>query len=89
MGDLKTPKAYTAEFVDGPLAGTAERRESTDGAFESPLDTFIAVEGLPTLLRYLPADARKVSGGLIVRYHFDETTSDPYRAEDEDTYRLP
>ncbi|HEY0248494.1 MAG TPA: hypothetical protein VGC45_09550 [Gryllotalpicola sp.] len=89
MSETIRPNPYEAEFLDGPLAGTTESRESAEGAYESPLETYVDVEGLPTLLRYTVETTRTVGETLFVSYRFDAADSDPITSDDQDGYLAP
>lgn len=69
---------YTAEFIDGPLAGQVDSRVMLHGGHEPRVSMMAAVEGVETLFWYDEEDTRDVQGRLHVRYRFDAGESDPY-----------
>ena len=69
---------YTAEFIDGPLAGQVDTRVLLHGEHEARVSMLAAVEGVETLFWYDEVDTRDVQGRLHVRYRFDAGESDPY-----------
>ena len=69
---------YTAEFVDGPLAGQVDNRVLIHGKHDPRVSMMAAVEGVETLFWYDEVDTRDVQGRLHVRYRFDAGESDPY-----------
>ena len=79
MADKSTESVlYTAEFVDGPLAGQVDARVLIHGKHEPRVSMMAAVEGVETLFWYDEVDTRDVQGRLPVRYRFDAGESDPY-----------
>ena len=74
---------YTAEFIDGPLAGSAEERVLVRGTHDEKLSEVALVDGIESIFRYFAVDTREVAGKLHVRYSFDEPDSDTYVSEDE------
>lgn len=68
---------YIVEYVDGPLAGTDDRRILIDGEIESRIAAFAAVQGLESTFWYVAGDRREVEGETRVQYHFDPSDSDP------------
>lgn len=74
---------YTAEFVDGPLAGDAEERVLVHGKHDVKLSVVALVDGLESIFRYNELEAREIQGKLHVIYSFDAGTSDPFESEDE------
>jgi len=85
MSTAETAKEYISEFLDGPLQGRTEHRPLIDGDYEKELDTFVAVEGLPTQLHYVARDSRQVGQTLFVSYRFDPQDSDSIEVDDQDT----
>lgn len=82
MGETATE--YVVEYVDGPLAGTAERRYLVRGKFDETVSAFAAVDGIESQFQYRAVGSREVQGELHVRYSFDASDSDPYESDPED-----
>ncbi len=74
---------FTAEFIDGPLAGTAEERVLVRGTHDEKLSEVALVDGIESIFRYFAVDTREVAGKLHVRYSFNEPASDTFTSEDE------
>ena len=74
---------YTAEFIDGPLAGDSEERVLVHGSHDDKLSVVALVDSLESIFRYTAVEAREISGKLHVTYSFNEASSDPYESEDE------
>jgi hypothetical protein len=74
---------FTAEFIDGPLAGTAEERVLVRGTHDEKLAEVALVDGIESIFRYFAVDSREVAGKLHVRYTFNAPESDTYVSEDE------
>lgn len=74
---------YTAEFIDGPLAGDTEERVLVHGKHDEKLSVVALVDSLESIFRYTAVEARELSGKLHVTYSFNEAGSDPYESEDE------
>lgn len=74
---------FTAEFIDGPLAGSAEERVLVRGTHDERLSEVALVDGIESIFRYKAVDTREVAGKLHVRYTFDLPDSDPFESEDE------
>jgi hypothetical protein len=68
---------YIVEYVDGPLAGTDDRRLLVDGEIEPRIGAFAAVQGLESVFWYLAGEQRELDGETRVAYHFDRSDSDP------------
>lgn len=82
----ETPHAdseYIVEYVDGPLAGTAERRFLVAGEADARIGAVAAVEGLESLFWYVAGEERTVGGEKYVKYRFDAPDSDPVEADQE------
>ncbi|MBC7441283.1 MAG: hypothetical protein H7311_01940 [Ramlibacter sp.] len=77
-GQSEKEVLYTAEFVDGPLAGQVDTRVLIHGKHDPRISMLAAVEGVETLFWYDEIDAGDVQGRLHVRYRFDAGESDPY-----------
>lgn len=76
---------YIVEYMDGPLAGTAERRYLIGGRYDETVSAYAAVDGMESQFEYKALDSREVQGQLHVRYAFDAPDSDPYESDrDED-----
>ncbi|MET4159127.1 hypothetical protein [Agromyces sp. PvR057] len=82
--DTSTEVEYIAEYVDGPLAGTADRRVLIDGAIEQRVSTVAAVQGIESIFWYVAGDERTVGDERYVKYHFDPSESDPVQAEPDE-----
>jgi hypothetical protein len=74
---------YTAEFVDGPLAGDAEERVLVHGKHDVKLSVVALVDGLESIFRYKELESREIAGKLHVQYGFDADASDPIESDDE------
>jgi hypothetical protein len=85
MSTAETAKEYIIEFLDGPLQGQTQHRPLIDGEYEKELDTFVAVEGLPSQLHYVAQKTRQVGETLFVSYRFDPADSDSIEVDDQDT----
>lgn len=79
-----TGNEYIVEYVDGPLAGTAERRYLVHGAYDRTVSAYAAIDGIESQFQYRALDTREVRGELHVRYSFDAPDSDPYESDPED-----
>jgi hypothetical protein len=75
-GNHEEHAKYVAEFVDGPLEGTADHRYLVDGQPEQELTQMGLVEGTEVILWYRAQDSRDVGGVLHARYGFDRDDSD-------------
>ncbi|WP_022899700.1 hypothetical protein [Humibacter albus] len=75
---------YIVEYIDGPLAGNAERRVLVHGEFDKTVSAYAAVDGIESQFEYKVKDSREVQGELHVRYSFDAPDSDPYESDPED-----
>lgn len=71
---------YIVEHVDGPLAGTADRRLLVDGSVDQRIASVAAVQGLESVFWYVAGESRKVSGETYVKYYFDSPDSDPVKS---------
>jgi hypothetical protein len=74
---------FTAEFIDGPLAGSAEERVLVRGTHDEKLSQVALVDGIESIFRYFAVDNRMVAGKLHVRYTFNAPASDTFTSEDE------
>lgn len=74
---------FTAEFVDGPLANTSERRVLVRGTHDENLSMVALVDGMESIFRYVAAATKEVAGTLHVHYTFDQPDSDTFVSEDE------
>jgi hypothetical protein len=79
-----TGTEYIVEYIDGPLAGTAERRYLVRGAYDETVSAYAAIDGIESQFQYKALDSREVRGELHVRYSFDAPDSDPYESDPED-----
>ncbi|NEN07774.1 hypothetical protein G3T36_18110 [Diaminobutyricibacter tongyongensis] len=68
---------YIVEHVDGPLAGTSDRRILLDGKIDPRIASIAAVRGLESVFWYVAGEERDVNGEMYVRYYFDAPDSDP------------
>ncbi|WP_223690310.1 hypothetical protein [Leifsonia poae] len=85
MSDAKQSETeYIVEYVDGPLAGTTERRILIDGKIDERIGAVAAVEGLESLFWYVAGEERTVGGEKYVKFRFDAPDSDPVEADHED-----
>jgi len=74
---------FTAEFIDGPLAGDSEERVLVHGTHDEKLSVVALIDGLESIFRYNAVEARDIAGKLHVTYSFNEASSDPFESEDE------
>jgi len=74
---------FTAEFIDGPLANTSERRVLVRGTHDERLSMVALVDGMESIFRYVASGTKEVAGSLHVQYSFDQPDSDTYVSEDE------
>ena len=74
---------YTAEFIDGPLAGSAEERVLVHGKHDDRVSEVALVDGMESIFRYFAVETRDVAGKLHVHYTFNAPASDPVVSEDE------
>lgn len=75
---------YIVEYIDGPLAGTADRRYLIGGKYDETVSGYAAIDGIESQFEYKAVDTREVQGQLHVRYTFDAPDSDPYESDPED-----
>ena len=68
---------YIVEYVDGPLAGTDDRRLMIDGEIEPRIAAYAAVQGLESVFWYLAGERTELDGEVRVQYRFDRSDSDP------------
>ena len=74
---------FTAEFINGPLANTSERRVLVRGTHDERLSMVALVDGMESIFRYVAAGTKEVAGSLHVQYSFDQPDSDTFVSEDE------
>lgn len=79
----RTDVYFTAEFIDGPLAGSTEERVLVRGTHDEKLSEVALVDGIESIFRYFAVESREVAGKLHVRYTFNEPASDTFTSEDE------
>jgi len=79
-----TSTEYIVEHVDGPLAGTTDRRALIDGEIEQRISTVAAVQGIESIFWYSAGEERTVGGERYVKFHFDPSESDPVQAEPDE-----
>jgi hypothetical protein len=72
---------YIVEYVDGPLAGTTERRFLVGGVVDERIGAVAAIEGLESVFWYVAGEERTVGGEKYVKYFFDAPDSDPVETE--------
>ncbi|WP_426515507.1 hypothetical protein ACPPVQ_12945 [Diaminobutyricibacter sp. McL0618] len=73
---------YIVEYVDGPLAGTTDRRLLINGgAPDERIGSVAAIEGLESLFWYVKGAERLVNSEKYVAYHFDAPDSDPVETD--------
>jgi hypothetical protein len=75
---------YIVEYVDGPLAGTTDRRILIDGAVDERIGAVAAIDGLESVFWYVAGTERTVGGEKYVQYHFDAPDSDPVESDREE-----
>jgi hypothetical protein len=84
MSDAEnTDTEYIVEYVDGPLAGTSERRILVDGKVDERIGAVAAIDGLESLFWYVAGEERELGGEKYVKYHFDSPDSDPFESDEE------
>jgi hypothetical protein len=76
---LKPEPEYIVEHVDGPLAGTSDRRILIHGKVDPRIASIAAVRGLESVFWYLAGEERDVNGEMYVKYYFDVPESDPVK----------
>jgi hypothetical protein len=74
---------FTAEFIDGPLAGDTEERVLVHGTHDDKMSVVALVDGIESIFRYSAVESRDIAGKLHVTYTFNEASSDPFESEDE------
>lgn len=79
-----TESEYIVEYVDGPLAGTSERRVLIGGSVDQRIGSVAAVGGLESIFWYTAGDEREVGDEKHVEYHFDDADSDPVQLEKDE-----
>ena len=72
---------YTAQFLDGPLAGRAESRRLVDGRVEDDVHVPVSTEVGTSVVTYHLAQSRRMDDGWRACYPFDRTASEPTAAE--------
>ena len=75
---------YIVEYVDGPLAGTTERRLLIGGTVDERIGAVAAIVGLESLVWGGAGAERTVGGEKYVSYTFDAPDSDPVETEKEE-----
>jgi len=81
MSETATTEAeYVVEHVDGPLAGTIDRRVLVHGEIEERIASVAAVRGLESVFWYVAGDKRELDGETYVKYYFDRVDSDPVKS---------
>ncbi|HEV7623300.1 MAG TPA: hypothetical protein VGO26_04135 [Amnibacterium sp.] len=70
------PDRYVAEYLDGPLGGTAEHRYLIDGQPEQRLTQVALVDGTEALFDYVAGESRELNGERYVQFRFDPNDSD-------------
>ncbi|WP_431277323.1 hypothetical protein [Leifsonia poae] len=80
----QTVTEYIVEYVDGPLAGTTDRRLLIDGKVDERVSAVAAIEGLESVFWYVAGDVRTIGGEQYVKYSFDAPDSDPVETEKEE-----
>ncbi|MFF2372032.1 hypothetical protein [Agromyces sp. NPDC058110] len=79
-----TEVEYLVEYVDGPLAGTTERRALIDGEVDERIASIAAVRGLESIFWYVAGDERVVDDEKVVEYRFDAGDSDPVQSDPDE-----
>ncbi|ANJ25430.1 hypothetical protein [Agromyces aureus] len=82
--DTSTEAEYLVEYVDGPLAGTSERRALVDGEVDERIASIAAVRGLESIFWYTAGDQRVVDDETVVEYRFDAPDSDPVQSDPDE-----
>ena len=78
---LHPQREYIVEHVDGPLAGTSDRRLLIDGRVDPRIASVAAVRGLESVFWYAAGEERDINGEMYVKYYFDQPDSDPVKTE--------
>jgi hypothetical protein len=76
-GTTTPQREYIVEYVDGPLAGTDDRRILSGGRIEPRIAAFAAVQGLESTFWYVAGEQQTLDGEKRVKYYFDRSDSDP------------
>lgn len=84
MTDERDAPEYIVEYIDGPMAGSTERRILISGEIEDEVTAIAAIEGDESMFRYLKVDSREIQGEYHARYRFDARDSDTVIADPED-----
>ncbi|GAA1511430.1 hypothetical protein BJ978_000983 [Agromyces terreus] len=82
--DTSTEVEYIVEHVDGPLAGTTDRRVLIGGEVEQRISSVAAVRGVESIFWYVAGDERQVGDERYVKYHFDPSESDPVQSDPDE-----
>ncbi|MCL2514835.1 MAG: hypothetical protein FWD85_08105 [Microbacteriaceae bacterium] len=85
MSTAEGSKEYVTEFLDGPLQGTTQHRLYIDGDYEKVITAYVAVEGLPSELRYVASASKQVGDTLFVSYKWDASGSDSIEVDEQDS----
>jgi small ligand-binding sensory domain FIST len=72
---------YTAQFLDGPLAGRAEARGLVDGGVEDDVHVPVSTETGTSVVTYRLVDSRRSAETWLARYRYDRAASEPTAAE--------
>lgn len=75
---------YLVQYLDGPMAGTSDRRSLVGGQTEQRIDVIAAVEGLESIYRYEIVESRTIDGEVLATYRFDAGESDPVEPDSVD-----
>ena len=84
MSTAEGSREYVTEFLDGPLQGTTQHRPFIDGDYEKIVTAYVAVEGLPSELRYVATASKHVGDTLFVSYAWDASGSDSIEVDEQD-----
>jgi hypothetical protein len=75
---------YVVQYLDGPMAGSSDRRALVGAKPESRIDAIAAVEGLESTYRYELVQERSIDGEILATYRFDAADSDPVEPDTVD-----
>lgn len=75
---------YVVQYLDGPMAGSSDRRSLVNGKIEPRIDVIAAVEGLESIYRYEAVEDRTIEGEILASYRFDANDSDPVEPDTVD-----
>jgi hypothetical protein len=72
---------YTAQFLDGPLAGLAESRRLVENDVEDDVHVPVSTEAGTSVVTYHLVESRRSGERWLARYRYDRAASEPTAAE--------